>query len=220
MGVIYEGRLKEAIGARGIGFSPTPAELDQLKKAGASPELLQLISSKAVARQKPATPPPPATGTLALQCAPLECVISLNGVEKGQTQSGVLEIKHAPGQIVVDFAKSGYEGQQIVIPLRAGARAVSSVTLTPGNAMQQQIGNEVFAKMLDRFGGKAGVSDAFTLVATGNARLWQTGGQRTEWEVLARLKMSANMAFIELTRRRTPLVDFAPGQRFKIRRLR
>ena len=65
--------------------------------------------------------------------------------------------------------------------------------------MQQQIGNTVFAKMLDRFGGKAGVSDALTLVATGNARLWQAGGQRTEWEVLARLKMSANMAFIQFT---------------------
>ena len=78
MGVIYEGRLKEAIEARGIGFAATPAELDQLKKAGASAELLQLISSKAPGRQKPSTPPPPATGTLALQCAPVECVVSLN----------------------------------------------------------------------------------------------------------------------------------------------
>jgi hypothetical protein len=199
IGVIYEGRLKEAIEARGIGFAPTASELEQLRKAGASPDILQLIRQKAQASQRLPSSQVPATGTLALQCAPAECDILLNGIAAGRTQNGSFEMKHGPGQVVIDFTKSGYEGQQLVISLRAGARAATSVALSPTHQMEVQIGRSVFAKMLDRFGGSGGLTSAVTIAAAGNARLWQAGGQRTDWEALARLKISSNMALIELS---------------------
>ena len=130
---------------------------------------------------------------------------------KRRDANGVLEIKHAPGQIVVDFAKSGYEGQQIVIPLRAGARAVSSVTLTPGNAMQQQIGNEVFAKMLDRFGGKAGVSDALYAGGHRKRTIMADGRPKNRMGSACTFEDVCEHGIHRIERRRTPLVDFAPG---------
>jgi hypothetical protein len=199
VGVIYEGRLMEAVERRGIAFTPTAAELDQLKQAGASADLLELVKKKAGGMHKAAAPPAPATGVLGLECAPAECEILINGGSKGQTEKGALEIRQAPGQVVVDFRKPGYEGQQITVPVRSGVRVARSVTLKPTLATQAQIGKAVFAKMFDRLGGKNGLPDAYTIVAAGNARLWPAGGARTEWQAIARLKLAANMAYIEIS---------------------
>jgi hypothetical protein len=201
VGNIYEGRLKDAVEQRGVAFSPTAAEIDQLKKAGASPELISVILNKAPAAPKAAPPPAPAPkfGTLALQCAPAECDIFLNGVAKGHTQNGAIEIGNVPGgPVAVDFRKSGYEGEQVGLVVKAGGRVSSSATLNPTPATQQQIGNSIFAKMFERLGGKPGLVDGSTLVATGNATLWASGGQRTEWNVTGRLKLSSNLAYLEI----------------------
>ncbi len=200
VGNIYEGRLKEAIERRGIAFSPSPAQLDQLKNAGASPELMAVIVSKAPAPPKPVTPPPPSTGAVAVECAPAECDIFLNGVAKGQTRNGALEIGQVPpGPAVIDFKKPGYEGEQASVVVKTGVRVTSSAKLNPTIATQQEIGRSVFAKMLDRLGGKAGLAEAAMLSATGNATLWPAGAQRTDWQITGRLKLPANLAYLEIS---------------------
>jgi hypothetical protein len=201
VGNIYEGRLKDAVENRGVAFSPTDSEIDQLKKAGASAELITAILNKAPAAPKPAPPPAPAPkfGTLALQCAPAECDIFVNGVAKGHTQNGAMEIGSVPGgPVVVDFKKTGYMGEQVGLVVKAGARVSGSATLNPTPTTQQQIGTSIFAKMLDKLGGKPGLADASTLAASGNATLWAQGEQRTEWNAIGRLKLSSNLAYLEI----------------------
>jgi Domain of unknown function (DUF4292) len=201
VGNIFEGRLKDAVESRGIAFSPTAANIEQLKKAGASTELIAAILNKAPSAPKDA-PPPAATpkfGTLALQCAPSECDIFVNGAARGHTQNGAMEIGNVPiGPVVIDFKKTGYMGEQVALVVKGGARVSGSATLNPTAATQQQIGASIFAKMLDKLGGKQGLADASTLVANGNATLWAQGEQRTEWNVIGRLKLSSNLAYLEI----------------------
>jgi hypothetical protein len=137
---------------------------------------------------------------VAVECAPAECEIFVNGVAKGQTRNGALEIGQIPpGPAVIDFKKSGYEGEQASVVVKAGARVTSSAKLNPTIATQQELGRSVFAKMLDRLGGKAGLADASMLAATGNATLWPAGGQRTDWQITGRLKLPANLAYLEIS---------------------
>src|SRR5271156_4750348 len=73
-------RRKEAILNRGLDFPLTSEQVDKLKAAGASEEILKAIRSKAKPQIVAALPPPPRKdpmGTVALTCAPAECDISL-----------------------------------------------------------------------------------------------------------------------------------------------
>jgi hypothetical protein len=53
--------------------------------------------------------------------------------------------------------------------------------------------------MLERLGGKAGLADVSALTAAGNATLWPTGGQRTDWQITGRLKLPASLAYLEIS---------------------
>jgi hypothetical protein len=199
VGIIADKRLSAAIQRRGISFSPTPADFDRLKQAGASPDLLKTIGEKAPPPPK-ATPAPPArAGRVTLECAPAECDILVNSRPRGKTANGKLELANLDaGQAVIDFKKEGFEGQQVVLPLRAGAPAARAVTLKPTPATQAETGKQLFARLLDRLGGAAALQKASTLAASGNASLWQTGGVRSEWEVTARLRLPS-LALIEIS---------------------
>ncbi len=201
VGNVYEGRLKEAIERRGVAFSPSPTQLNALKNAGASAELTALILSKAPAPPKAATAPaPPPSGAVVVECAPAECAISVNGVAKGQTRNGALEISHLPpGPAVIDFKKAGYETEQATVVVKAGARVTSSATLNPTLATQQEIGKSIFARMRERLGGNAGLAEVAALTAAGNATLWPAGGQRTDWQITGRLKLPASLAYLEIS---------------------
>src|SRR5690349_11933822 len=80
IGVIADRRLGTAIERRGISFSPTSADLDRLKQAGAGAELIKIITAKAPPKPAAATPAPPArAGKISLRCAPAECDVVVNG---------------------------------------------------------------------------------------------------------------------------------------------
>ncbi|MGH9558922.1 MAG: hypothetical protein ACRD30_06740, partial [Bryobacteraceae bacterium] len=100
IGVISDTRLREAVLRRGVNFSPTPADNDKMKKAGASAELIATIGVKAPPPPKPAAPPPPPkpvfAGTLTLECAPAECEISVDKKLRGTTATGALQVKDLP----------------------------------------------------------------------------------------------------------------------------
>src|SRR5580700_8684467 len=59
VGNIPDKRLTIAISHRGVDFKATPADLDKLKKAGAGPELLRMISASAPKVAPPPPTPPP-----------------------------------------------------------------------------------------------------------------------------------------------------------------
>lgn len=204
--VIYGPRLVKAVDGRGVNFYLTPAQTKQLKDAGAADELIALIEMKGQPF-KPAPPPPPKpvmSGPVVLECAPGECVIDVNGKAEGQTQGGVKKFPGLPlgpqSSAVIDFKKDGYIGQQIVLPLKGGAPAsAKQVVLQPTAATEARFGQQVFAAVIARLGGEAGLKDAGMLSASGSANLFQSGGQRTEWSVEARLKAPAGMAYLEIS---------------------
>src|SRR5579862_1659233 len=90
-------RRKDAIQARGIDFAGTPEEIDKLKAAGATDDMLELIRSKAKgssaasAHVAPKPALPASSGGIALACSPGECEVSLNGKSIGPTLGGKLE---------------------------------------------------------------------------------------------------------------------------------
>src|SRR5215469_17819642 len=101
--VISPRRQKEANQNRGLDFSVSPEDVDKLKAAGASDDMLALINERAKPQPpKPAPKPRPKQGGLLLTCAPAECDISIGGAPKGSTSGGVLRLSGLPlGNVVV-----------------------------------------------------------------------------------------------------------------------
>src|ERR1700682_3279432 len=82
-------RRREAIQARGVSFSPSPEQIEKLKTAGVSEDMLKLLKSVKYTIASVA-PAPKRLGGLALTCAPSECEVTLNGTSLGSAQSGTM----------------------------------------------------------------------------------------------------------------------------------
>src|SRR5882762_5981573 len=125
-------RRREAIQARGLNFSPSSEQIEKLKAAGASEDMLKLIKSslKSTVASMPAAPKP--LGALALTCAPLECEITLNGASLGSTQGGTMEVKNlSAGTWTIDFKKAGYIGSQSTARVETDKTTPVSTVLEP-----------------------------------------------------------------------------------------
>lgn len=199
VGVIADRRLSIAIERRGISFAPSQADLDKLKQAGASEELLTRIKVKAPPPPKPVIPVKPAiAGPMTLQCVPAECEISINGKPRGTTSRGSLTVEGLPAaDTVIDFKKEGFEGQQISVAVRPSVLSAHSVKLKPTATHQASLGKDLLAKMTEKLGGAAALQQASGTTSSGSAVLWQSGGQKTEWKILARLKLP-KMSYLEI----------------------
>ena len=200
VGVIADKRLSIAIERRGISFNPTQADLDKLKQAGASDEIILRVKVKAPPPPAPApAPPKPAiAGPMNLQCAPAECEISINGKSRGSTTRGAITIDGQPaGQAVIDFKREGFEGQQIVANLRSGAPYAHTVKLKPASAFQANLGKDLLAKMTEKLGGAPAFQQSAGMTSSGTAILTPPGGEKTEWKVLTRLKLP-KMSYLEI----------------------
>ncbi|HVT91791.1 MAG TPA: hypothetical protein VHD76_03025 [Bryobacteraceae bacterium] len=199
---LFPARLQAVIESRGVDFFPTQEQEKQLRDAGANEAVIELIERKGAAHKAAPKPKPKLAGTLTLTCAPVECNIEINGKPAGSTAGG---IKHVDGLVVgtppsvaVDFKKDGYIGQQFVIPLKVGATASKSAILLPTEETQRRFGNDAVSALLTNLGGKEGWHDAGWLRANGSANLFQSGGQRSVWNVDARLKTPEAMAYLEI----------------------
>jgi hypothetical protein len=202
IGVIADKRLSIAIERRGISFAPTQADLDKLKQAGASEELLLRVKVKAPPPKVVAAPVAPVkpalAGPMTLQCSPGECDISINGKPRGTTARGALVVEGlAASDTVIDFKKDGFEGQQISMTPRASVASNHSVKLKPTAAHQASLGKELLAKMTEKLGGAAALQQASGMTASGSAILIQPGGQKADWKLLARLKLP-KMSYLEI----------------------
>jgi hypothetical protein len=202
VGVIADKRMSIAIERRGISFTPTQADLDKLKQAGASEELLLRIKVKAppppLAVKPVPVPKPAIAGPMTLQCAPGECDIAINGKPRGTTARGSLVVEGlAVGETVIDFKKDGFEGQQISVTPRANVPSAHSVKLKPAPAHQAALGKDLLSKMTEKFGGAAALQQASGMTSSGSATLVQPGGQKTDWKLLARLKLP-KMSYLEI----------------------
>lgn len=183
-------RRKDAIQARGIDFAGTPEELDKLKAAGATDDMLELIKSKAkppTAATAHVAPKPAPTGGMTLNCSPGECNISLNGKSIGPTLGGKLEVsKLTPGKWVVDFTKDGYLGHQNTVTVETDKVASISATLEPNRGTLEAYGAALFKKMIQAIGGDEGVQALAGVQATGSTTVWTRDGSSVRWTLLLR----------------------------------
>jgi hypothetical protein len=184
-------RRKEAIQARGIDFAGTAEELDKLKAAGATADMLELIKSKmkvaVAANSHVAVSKPAPTGGMALNCGPNECDVSLDGKSIGSTLGGKLEVaKLAPGNWVVDFNKDGYIGRQNTVTVEADKIAAVSAVLEPNRATQETYGATLFKNMIQAIGGDDAVRALASVQAVGSTTIWTRDGSSVRWTLLVR----------------------------------
>ena len=183
-------RRKDAIQARGVDFSGTPEEIDKLKAAGATDDVLELIKSKtklSAAAIVHAAPKPAPTGGMNLSCSPNECEVSLNGKSIGPTLGGKLEIsKLTPGKWVVDFKKDGYIGHQNTVTVEGDKVASLSAVLEPNRGTLEAYGAGLFKKMLQAVGGDQGLEALSSVQAVGSTTIWMRDGASVRWTLLLR----------------------------------
>ena len=183
-------RRKDAIQARGIDFALGSEELDKLKAAGATDDLLELIKSKAKVSAA-ATPhvvaKPASKGGMAVNCSPGECDISLDGKSHGPTLGGKLEFSNLDARKwVVDFKKDGYVGRQIPVTIEADKVLPVSAVLEPNRGTLEAYGGALFKKMVQAVGGDDGVQALASVQAVGSTTIWTHDGTSVRWTLLLR----------------------------------
>jgi len=182
-------RRKEAILNRGIDFSLTSDQVDKLKAAGASEEILKAVRSKAKPQIVASLPPPlkkDPMGTVALTCAPAECDISLDGTPIGATQDGRLELKKRPGKLVIDFNAKGYIGHQSTFMVEADRTIPVSMVLEPTRVTLEAFGANLLKKVVQSVAGDDGLRELTNVQATGSLTVWSKEGASVRWSLFMR----------------------------------
>ncbi len=157
-------------------FQPTPSDLETLRKAGASEELIKLIGRKAGLPEPPpqqigaASPPSPKQGRLTVTCKPVECRVSVNQKEIGVTAKGELkDYSVMAGPATVSALAKNYipdkQGQAVQIQDNGSAQVGFIFTLDPAALIEK--GNALFAAMESALGGEAGLKEAGFFSASG-----------------------------------------------------
>jgi hypothetical protein len=181
-------RRKDAIQARGLSFSPSSEQLEKLKAAGASEEVLKLIknSPRFSVASVPVAPP---TGALIVTCAPADCEIALNGTALGATQNGTLKaLGLSPGTWTIDFKKAGYVGSQTTARIELDKTTPVSSVLEPDRKTQESMGAEVFRKMIGAIGGDEGIKTLTSVQAVGSTTFATGENSSLRWTLAMRNK--------------------------------
>jgi len=181
-------RRREAIQARGLSFLPSPEQIERLRTAGVSEDMLKLLKSvKYTVASVTAAPKP--LGALALTCAPSECEITLNGTALGSTQSGTMELRGlSPGNWTIDFKKAGYIGAQSRASVEADKTSPVSAVLEPDRKTQEAFGAELFQKVLSAIGGHDGINALASVQALGSTTIGTRDGKKLRWTLAMRNK--------------------------------
>jgi hypothetical protein len=179
-----EPRIIAFINKRGLDFLATQENLDRLLAAGASGDLIQLVST--LKPPPPPPPPEPVSGTLQFSCAPAECSIRVAGGPEQQTKNGKLTIDGlAFKQYTVEFRKDGFISKSERVTLSEATHPEIKVTLEVAQETRANWGRELLKAALQAVGGKAGVDELKTMTATGAASSWDTSGTLSEWNIKA-----------------------------------
>jgi hypothetical protein len=180
-------RRKEAIQNRGVDFMLSADNVAKINATAASPELIDLIHSKA----KPVPPPPPPKpapkGSIRVQCAPSECNVALNGKPLGETLGGALELASLPpGKWIIDLSKSGYISKQSAALVEDNKTTDVSAVLDPDRATEEAFGAELLHKIIGALGGDEGIQDLSSVDAIGSATIVTRDGADIRWSLRMR----------------------------------
>jgi hypothetical protein len=179
-------RRREAIQARGLNFLPSSEQIEKLKAAGASEDLLKLIKSSPTYSVASVSVPKP-TGVLTLTCLPLECEVTLNGTALGSTQNGLLEARGlSPGTWTIDFKKAGYIGSQTTARIGVDKTTPVSIVLEPDRKTQEALGAELFQKVLSAIGGEIGIKTITSIQGVGSSTFTTHESKSLRWTLAMR----------------------------------
>ena len=184
--VIAPGRLMLAIRTRNVTFKATPENLQRLRNAGASEDILAVVREMSPAPAiTPPSPPPPAppkarTGVLTVNCAPGECSVTVDGVPS-ESRQGVWRRELPVGSKSISVKKTGYSAENRTVELSATGSTLS-VSLKPDAATKQKHGEELLDKML-----AALADDAIDIAADGSWTMQPKEGAPVEWNFAAKL---------------------------------
>jgi len=181
-------RRKEAIQNRGVSFSMSPQALETLKEAGATGEILDLIQIKAPAGAVASVvvPKREPRGRLVVKCEPGECDVSLNGVPRGSSDGGVMELAGlTAGKWVVDVSKDGYLTHQNIVNIESDQTVSVAASLEPSYSTEETLGADLFQKIVSALGGEAGLAELASVQAAGSTTIARDGAS-VRWTVLMR----------------------------------
>lgn len=131
----------------GLGFRPSPQDMEKLRAASASVNLLEAIET---AKLPPPPKPVPKQGLLAVSCEPVDCDVSLDGRSIGSTSHGHLPwISHLEGPVSVSATKANYEATQegMEAAIRPGELTRIAFHLKLTRARLLEIGAQRFQRM-------------------------------------------------------------------------
>jgi hypothetical protein len=179
-------RRKDAIQNRGVDFTWSAEIANKLKTAGAPDELVDLIKTKAKPEPLPIPKPIP-VGALRVNCAPAECDVSFNGISRGSTADGTIQLTGLGiGSAVVDFTKPGYLSSQSKVNIEDGKTVSISAVLDPNRETLESFGAGLYQKMLQALGGEQAVRQLDTVQAVGSVTIWGHEGTSVRWSLLMR----------------------------------
>jgi hypothetical protein len=187
-GTMVESRVIAFINKRGLDFVATSDNLGKLKDAGASGDLVDLITLLKPPPPKPVvvTPPKPVTGMLQLSCAPAECNIRIDGGPDRTTKNGRLVLEGLVyRQYLVDFRKEGYSSKTERITVAGETQPEIKVALEVAPETRAQWGHNLYRAALQAIGGGAELAELKTMSGAGAASSWDLSGVQSEWNIKA-----------------------------------
>jgi len=192
---------------RGFCGRPTPSELDGIKRENGSPELLAAID--AATRETENTPSPvptevevkqPKQGRLQVLCRPVDCRVSVDGKDLGETKGGEYSAPHDVGLLTVRADLKDYDVNPKVQNVEVKDAETTAVTfnLTVSRAALETAGERLFARTLEALGGPDGLKTLSFFKAAGTLNCYDRAGQPTAWGFSAIVK-SPDKAKFELS---------------------
>ncbi|HUQ90928.1 MAG TPA: hypothetical protein VM120_04540 [Bryobacteraceae bacterium] len=191
----------------GISFVPTAGNLEAVRKLDGSEKLLAVIdrakkpavSEPAEAAEPPKVEPPkPKLGQLMVVCAPVECDVYLNDVQKGITKEGVLSLPGLPvGTVKVAALRKDYDPDRNAHTAFIRENQIEKVefTLKESRAALDALGQTLFTRMLEALGGEAGLAEANRIKAVSRL-ISSRDGKQNQWPLLALIKLPDQAKFI------------------------
>jgi hypothetical protein len=193
-----ESTLVERFKRRTVCSRPSLDDLNRIRRAGASARLIDALeaaspvgviptpTTPACPDLKPADPKP---GRLTVTCAPVDCLVLVNGNPVGTTKQRVLSQELRPGPIVATVAAKDYEPDPVLatITVKEDGSHILAFTLNPTRASLEEAGAHLFTQMVAALRGKHD-SDQETLLRFHGTLTIFHHGEPTVWNLLSLVK--------------------------------
>src|ERR1039458_4690674 len=196
---------------RGFCSRPSPDEMNRIRKAGASPELIDAIDPPTASTApsvatgpSPAPPPPPKEGRLHIVCQPVDCNATVvGGKALGATTKGELSATLPAGPISVAASQQDYDSEPKFLNVEIKDHETTTVdfklSVSPDALLRE--GKKQFSEMIAALGGDDGLKALSFFRASGSLQCYDRTGQQTAWDISSAIMKPPAHARFEVVRR-------------------